>query len=480
MRRRTFVAGALSAFGAPTIVHADDPRQFRVAVDTLGSSLDPYRDHGSDLDRYAWIFGDGLTTGERVPRPSLAEIPTEHDGGRTYRYELRSVRWHDGAPLRPSHISGAFRSLLDATSPWLTYEPYSLVDDIAIKSGSVFEVHLHRASTTFVRTFFSPYGHPGLPVLRHNVDGDPIGTGPFRISRRSGDRYAFRAYGGSPRGPPASEGLDVRLVPSATTLGLELSAGEVDLALPIVLGIPAADRYRIVSRYNGIIVLLFNCAAAFHTPDLRRAVLRAIDVDELQRTIDPGIDTRVRGMLQPGSSDDMPFPFPARDRDRARLELRGITSPITLVYLAESRRYARLALLLAQMLEAVGMNVDIVPRQQAVYQSSLGPLRTGRFDIGVYGFPYGDVPNLAGDWSCGAIPPHGANYARLCDDALDRAVASGAIRDALRVLLNDVPVIPLARNVESFGIGPRALGFEIPPPFVPPTISAHRWQLRPL
>ncbi|MDQ6941868.1 MAG: ABC transporter substrate-binding protein [Candidatus Eremiobacteraeota bacterium] len=477
MKRSDFVAAACATAVAP-LIGAVPVRRFRVAVYELGSSLDPYRDPALDVDHYAWIFGDGLTTGEKVPRPSLADIPQSRDGGRTWRYDLRATRWHDGRPVQAADVAYAFRTLHDMASPWLTYEPYSLVDEVVVRGSDVFDVRLHRASASFVRTFFSPYGRPALPLLRHDGDGSPIGTGPFRLLRRFQDRYAFEAYDGSPRGAAASAALEVRLVPSRTTLGLELAAGEVDLVLPIVRGLPGSERYRLVSRHNGTIIVLFNCTGAFRTPALRYAALRTFDVDELQRTVDPGFESRVGGVLPPGDPNDVEFPFPRRDVARAREELRPIREPVTIVHLAENRRYATLALLIAQMLNSAGVATEIVPRPLAMYQSTIGPLRSGRFDLAVSGLPYDGGPDLAADWGCASAPPHGGNFARWCDPAFDRAAAASDLRGALALLVRGAPFFPLARNEESFGVAPATVGFDVPPPFVPPTLSAQRWTLR--
>jgi hypothetical protein len=381
--------------------------------------------------------------------------------------------------LHSKHVIEALESLRHSISPWMTYEPYTLILDVASRGDSVVDVRLRRSSPAFARTFFSPYGKPALPLLRGGEDGLPLGTGPFRFLRRFGDRYSLEAWSGSPRGDPASAMLEVRLVSSPTTLGIELAAGEVDLVLPIIRGLPAAEHYRIESRYSGTIVLLFNCAASFRTPNLRKAVLRALDIGMLQRTVDPGIDARVDNVLPPGDPDDVPFAFPPHDPDRARAELRAIRSPITITYLAESRRYARLALLIAASLQSVGLEVEIVPRAQALYQGPLGPLATGRFDLAVYGLAYTENPDLGADWGCHYRSPRGANYARYCNARFDHAAARGSLRDALRLLVDDAPFVPLARNIESFGVGPDTLGFVVPPPFVPPTLGAHLWARRP-
>ncbi len=443
-----------------------------------GNGLDPYRAYGADVDRYAWFFGDGLTFGQREPTAMLAEVPSVSADGRTYRYTLRTVYWHDGTRLHARHVADALNTLRHAVSPWITYQPYALVDDIRIRGSDVFDVRLHRRSGSFARTFFSPYGKPALPLLRHDSANIPIGTGPFRFVGEVGGRIRLDAFDGSPRGKPASRALDVHRVASATTLGMELASGEVDLALPIVRGLPAANRYRTVSRHAGTIALLFNCSATFRTPALRRAVLRAMDVDSMQRTIDPTTNVRVRGILPPGDPDDVPFPFPPHDPPRARDELRGVQAEVTIAYLAESKRYAHLALLVAADLDAAGLKTSILARAQAVYEGPLGPFRTGGFDLAITGFPYTEMPDLIADWGCTAHPPNGGNYARFCDPLFDRIAQRRSLREALQVLEDDVPFIPLARNVESFGIGRYTTGFVVPPPFVPVALGAHHWASR--
>jgi hypothetical protein len=82
---------------------------------------------------------------------------------------------------------------------------------------------------------------------------------------------------------------------------------------------------------------------------------------------------------------------------------------------------------------------------------------------------------LAPDWSCANVVPAGANYARFCDPSFDAALVRGREREALRTLLDDAAVVPLARNPQRFGVGARVTGFEVPPRFVPPSITAHRW-----
>lgn len=477
MRRSDFIASALGTALRPSPVQSP-ARRLRLAIDSLGNSLDPYHDPALDVDRYSWLYGDGLTTGERSPRPSLAETPRSGDGGRTWRYVLRAARWHDRRPVRAADVVTALQHLRDMASPWLSYEPYSLIEDLHVRAADAFDVRLHRGSPSFGRTFFSPYGRPALPLLRHDDAGMVIGTGPFRLVSRLDDGYQFEAFGGSPRGEPAWHGVEVRIVPSQSTLALELTSGEADLVLPLVRGLAGTERYRLVSRHNGTIVLLFNCAGVFRTAPLRFAALRALDIDELQRTLDPGFDSRILGVLPPGAANDVVFPFPPHDVGRARAELREIRGPCTIVYVAESRRYARMALLIAQMFQAAGVTAEIVPRPQALYQAPLGPLRSGRFDLAVSGLPYDEQPDLASDWSCEAMPPRGGNFARWCNPEFDTIVSSGETRRALMILARSAPFIPLARNTESFGVSRSVTGFEAPAPFVPPTLSAHRWALR--
>jgi ABC-type transport system substrate-binding protein len=478
MKRGAFLT-VLGAVALPSPTRTFRP--FRVGVDTLGTTLDPYAVPAPEIDDYAWIYGDGLTTGEAVPAPMLADVPETRDGGLTMRYRLRHILWHDGAVLHARHIAEAVERLHRAgtpgaqTSPWLTFEPYSLIRDIAPHASDTIDIRLHRPHSSFARTFFSPYAHPALPLLRHDSDSRPIGTGPFRLQRADAERWSFSAWKGSPRGVPASRALEVRFRPSRDEMANEIAAGQIDLAIPLAREEPASDAYRIVSRDASTVVMLFNCEGAFHTAALRVAVLRALDVDILQRTIDPRAKLRLSGILPAGTADDVAFRFPPHDVARARAELSGVRAPVTMIYPLGTVRYQTLALQVRQMLQAAGVDVQPVPRSQLGYFAPDGAFRTGRFDIAVYGFAYGDHPDLAPDWSCANVVPAGANYARFCDPSFDAALVRGREREALRTLLDDAAVVPLARNPQRFGVGARVTGFEVPPRFVPPSITAHRW-----
>ncbi|HTD33958.1 MAG TPA: ABC transporter substrate-binding protein [Candidatus Elarobacter sp.] len=477
MKRPAFLA-MLGAAALPACGSARRP--FRVGADTFEATLDPYAVSAHDVDDYAWIYGDGLTGGERVPSAMLSAVPEARDGGLTVRYRLRAIRWHDGARLHARHVVEAVDRLrhppgAGAPSPWLTYEPYASIADLAARGGDTVDVRLRRPQPQFERTFFSPYGHPALPLLRHDADGRPIGTGPFRLEHADTTRWRFSAWRGSPRGFPASAKLDVFFRPSTEGLANAIAGGEVDLAVPLAVAKPTATSYRLVSRDESSVVLLFNCEGAFHTAALRLAALRALDLGALQNVVNPAGRGRIAGILPATAPDDVAFSFPPRDIAAARAVLRGVRGPVTIVHPSRKARYATVALLVQQMLEAAGLAVRIVPRPIAAYFTPEGPLRTGRFDLVIYGFQYTDEPDLAADWSCANKPPHGANYARFCDRAFDAALAAGHRRDALRIVLHDAAVVPLAPGLQPFGVGLRVRGFSVPPRFVPPTLGVQRW-----
>ena len=133
--------------------------------------------------------------------------------------------------------------------------------------------------------------------------------------------------------------------------------------------------------------------------------------------------------------------------------------------------------LLQQNLQRAGIGFMLRPVAASQYLGRDGPLRTGSFDVAIYGVAYGRDPDLAADWSCNRRPPRGGNFTRWCDPAFDRAVREGREGSALQRLYGGLPFVPLSHAYEDVGVSRHVVGFTPPSARVPMTYSCDRWSL---
>lgn len=473
VRRSDFLATALAAAAVPG-------RRSVLRLDALpsGHDIDPYRDPEDGINEIAWLFGDGLVGWSNGPVPLLAEtLPEVTDGGRRYRYRLRKTRWHNGEPVRSADVVRAFAAV--RTGYWGTFEPYRGVREVVPHGDRTFDVVLHKPHAGFVRSFFGPYGRVALPVLRSTAASLPIGTGPFTVRERIDlNRWRLEAVDGSPRGRARVDGIDLRFLYSRQTDFVALLSGESDIALPLPGRFPASPSFRRVRRTTGTTLLIFNFAGPFGDFRTRRALAKTLDVPALQRGYDPARRSLLASFRLNGSNDGRLTKLLARDvsyADELRRRLAGrdvriITLPGTTVDVA-------MGIVRQTLVNQAGVSVHMMATPYDGLFGPTSPLRRGNFDLAVNSYAYADEADLAADWSCALRAPAGGNFARLCDDVLDRAIASGDGDASFRRLYDRLAAIPLSRSYEDIGVARRVCDFPVPASLVPATYSCASWRL---
>jgi ABC-type transport system substrate-binding protein len=477
MHRSQFLAGVAAVVGAArSRVGSAGALRLRLAALPLAHDIDPYRDAEPGADELAWLYADGLVGWSSGPVPLLAaSLPEVADGGRLYRYTLRKAFWHDGRQVTSYDVAAAVRTI--RATAWGMHEPYRSVRKLIVHDERHFDVALDSPQRSFTRSFFGAYGTPVLPLLRHDDDGMPIGTGPFRVvSRPDLGRWLLQRSTGSPRGTPIVDLLDVRLLSSEITAGVQLSSGEIDIALPLSPAVAATGQFSAIRRPTSTAALLLNAEGALRTPILRRAFAAAIDVPRLQRRYDVRRTDLLASLLMSGPND-VDF---ARALAYDPLAVAALKGPLAgrdllVASVAASPSHGRVVAQLADTFERNGIGYRMISVPPGRYLDAAGPLRTGRFDVAIDGFAYLDDPDLAADWSCWSQPPSGANFARWCDAAFDDAVRRGDTNRALRRLYESMVCIPLSRAYEDIGIRSRVRGFATPSPGVPATYDCARW-----
>ncbi|MDB5073078.1 MAG: extracellular solute-binding protein family 5 [Candidatus Eremiobacteraeota bacterium] len=477
MDRGTFLFGTINSLGVAALARPAR-RVLRITAGPLGHDLDPYLDAEHGVDELAWLYADGLVGWNDGLVPVLAErLPEWSVGKSVYHYRLRDVRWHDGRHVRASDIADAISAL--RRTPWGTREPYVWVSHVRVTGDREFEVHLREPHDDFVRSFFGPYGYPALPLIRHDAGRRPIGTGPFAVRRRpEPERWLLERWTGSPRGTSPLDGIELRLVTLDVTANVQLIAGEADIALPLPPRPLGMGNFRRVRRVTSTAVLMINTAGVLDTVAARHAFAAVANVPVLQRAFDRERTSLLASLLLTSESDSA-FARLLEFHPERGAALRALMGDreLTLVYVAGSPAHERTMTMLQQQLKAVGLRSVLRPYPAFMYTGSAGPLRSGKFDVAVYGLLYRNNPDLAADWLCRNRPPNGGNFARWCDPVFEGAIGSGAQSRAIERIYSEVGCIPLSRAYENIGVGPAVVGFAQPLPLVPATYGCVRWDL---
>ena len=233
------------------IAQSGDPGALNPAVTTSGSTH-PVTDQ---------IFNGLVGLDQQLnPVPELAERWTVEDGGRSYRFHLRSgVRWHDGAPFTSADVKFTFEQALlkyhsrtraalegivmaietpdPLTAVFRLVRPYApLLQRLDVVEASIIPRHLYE----------------GHDVLNGDPTRRPVGTGPFRfVSYAPADRVILERNRGYFRaGLPGVDRVVFRILPNTSAAVSALESGEVDY----IGSVPGPDIERL-QRTSGIAVV---------------------------------------------------------------------------------------------------------------------------------------------------------------------------------------------------------------------------------
>jgi ABC-type transport system substrate-binding protein len=448
-----------------------------MSIVAVSQELDPYVAPNLETAELSWIYADGLT-GSDLSRPQERSVCVRPPLLRTFGpsatpsfdYELRrGVRWHDGKPLVAADVASCFHRL--RTTPWGHERPFSLVTRIDAHDDHRFTVHLSESDPRFPLAFFSPFGSPGIPLVRPGPV--PLGTGPFRIAGRGADFVSYQSWQWSPRGAAGVTRMRLRYLANEDTQNVMLESGETDVALFVSHDTVIRQKIPYFRRPSGVAYLVLNANGALDTPELRAGFSAAVDPRVVAQKIYKGWSPAYHSVVAPGvAGAHIPLARPY-DPAFARKTLAARREPIQLVTYTD----AEPIVLFQDQLRRCGIrsSVKTYPIQQ--FLAPGGPMRSGRFDVALFGEYFSLDPDLEANWGCASIPPRGGNFSRLCDPRLDALARADDLPGALRQLGAQHVVVPLVRSVQCIGLSRRLRGASQPPDLVSSVFQCARWSL---
>jgi peptide/nickel transport system substrate-binding protein len=474
MFRSAIVAAVVAAAFAVVPVQAQQAKDaLTVDLPNDPATLDPHVQWDTDsYTVYRNIFDNLITrdaNGKIVPQIATA---WRYVDDTTIEFDIRSgVSFHNGSGLTVDDVVFSIRRIID---PALKSPQFSQFDQIVSAEVSAPGKVTVKTKTPYPALLAQLVKLSIVPKAYVQSVGDqkfnlePIGSGPYKLKGwQKGVQSQLEANDAYWRGRPPFKTVTFRVVPDVSTRVADLRTGKADLIRQLssdeATQIKSDPKLQILSTPTERIGYMFINALAGPTADVRvrRAIAHAIDNKTIIEALLQGYAKPVNIVLTPDNFGYVPD-VKGHDYDPARakslLKEAGATGA-TLTFLTSPAYDRRIVEALQQMIQDVGLKVDIVSLDQPTFLRR----RQGRPD---------EAGSLSiGRWSCacqdadGVIFPlfrSGGIWAKYSNAAFDaevdaaRAVLDGSkrlahYRKAFEILREDVPGLGLYQDFAIYG-----------------------------
>lgn len=398
------------AFGATPGV-AESTKTVRFVGFSEPKTLDPGTNWLAVTFQHGYMVYDTLFArdSDGNPQPQMVDTWTASEDRKNYTFTLRDgLMFHDGSPVEAADAAASIRRWAQKDSAGKKLVEFGM--EVTVKDTKTFEVTLETPALWLIDAFAKPTTGP-LMVFREEEASnfsatEPvdkiIGSGPFRFvpeEHRPGAQLVYiKNEDYVPRDEPAdymSGGKQVNIdrvewivLPDASSSINALVAGEVDIVerpsldlLPILEASPDVDLQ--VNDEQGMIGFLRmnHTQRDLDTQAGRQAVAHAIDQKDFLRSVAGvsgdywsecysffGCGGRLESTL---GMEDKTTPDP--EKAKALMEEAGYSGePISVLGASDSTVLKEFAVVLAENMQSVGMNVDLRMSDIASMLGSLG------------------------------------------------------------------------------------------------------------
>jgi ABC-type transport system substrate-binding protein len=247
--------------------------QMQSSPETLDLSLNPTPAEYWDITRTLSLIGETLVNldAQSRPQPALAMSWQSDASARHWDFTLRrGVKFHDSSPASPAAIA----QVLGALHP--TWSVRASTDSISIDCSVATPSLL--AELALSRNL----------ILQHNVNGLPIGTGPFLVAEwQRGKLLRLAANENSWQGRPFVDAIQIEFGKSLRdqTVALQLEKADVIEASPQASNGPQRRNASASSLPVELLALVFSANGKAQDPRLREALALAIDRKPIQSVL---------------------------------------------------------------------------------------------------------------------------------------------------------------------------------------------------
>jgi peptide/nickel transport system substrate-binding protein len=321
------------------------------------------------IESLAFLSNDGR------PHPLLAKDWQVSADGLALTVSLRSgVAFHDGTPVTSAIVAASVRQALASVMG----PAFNDVQDVTAPNDSQVVVRLRQRSPFLLEALEVPVSKPGAPLT---------GTGPFIVSDPASptELRANRQYY---LGAPSVDRILFQSFPTVRSAWAELLRDQVDMLYEVsVDSLDSLEAATNVATFTSPLhyqyaVILNSDSPALRSKEVRRALNMAVDRDALVRSVLRGHGTASSGPVWPhnfASRDDWPtLKYNPQEAAKSIAQATKGGGRLHFTCLVRPNDVEeRLALLLKQQLDAVGIDMSI---QETAMDRALDALRHRTFD----------------------------------------------------------------------------------------------------
>jgi ABC-type transport system substrate-binding protein len=448
--------------------------------------------------------------------PSLASSWTISDDGLVYDFTLRDdVQFHQSGDFTPSRnldardVQFSFQRMLDEQHPWhqvaASGYPHaqsmqwpSLIAKVEAPDAHSVRITLNRRDATFLATlsmgFASIYSAEYADKLMaagtpQKLNSTPVGSGPFVFERFQKDAVVrYRANPDYFAGKPGVDRVIFAITPDSNVRLQKLRRGECQIALsPKPQDVQAiAGDARLKSAQTAAFMTAFVGINSQHPPldkpQVRQAINLAFDKASYVKAVFEGSAEPASGPYPPNTwSYAGELPGYSHDPEKARALLSEAGLPDGFKTTIWTRPSGSLLnpnpSLGAQLLQAdlakVGIDAEI---RVIEWGELIRRAKAGEHDLLFMGWAgdNGDPDNfLTPQFSCASVQS-GLNFARYCDEALDKLIADGKANSdqtersrlylqAQKIIQEQALWLPLAHPTAFALLSDKVQGYKVSP-----------------
>ena len=485
------------AFSACRSRAADGERTLVVALPSFPVSLDNTIANEFNSLAIHYNFVETLVTFDGPERnivPSLAESWHMPDPQTVIMNLRRGIKFHNGDEMKASDVQFSIMRGVPSAQVRILL---GVIDSVDIINDYSVQINLNVPFAPIL----AHLTHPGAGINSERAfrelgaaefANQPVGTGPFKFSSMSLGDYVelekFEDYWGT---PPGVDRIRFVVIPESTNRLIEVETGGVHISydiaphnLPRLRSDPnlAYDLAPVTRIHFMGFNLMSPTAIPLRDLRVRQAIYHAVDIQALVDTVYQGVGKPLYGPLAgiAGVLDFEPVEFnPARARQLLAEAGYPNGFSVSLWCTSDNQQEVDTAIIIQNMLGQVGINVEIVTMEFAIFLSATRQSATGPGGHDMYVLSWNNMP---ADPDYGLVLFHsnsigGGNRFHYSNPALDRildearaeinpARRTQLYEEAQRILVYDKPLLFILHGEELCALSPNITGFVNFPPRV--------------